>query len=109
MQRIPALGSSSNTHYADCKVFFTTKQIGRLDNRPLLTELASDPQSPTPIILRGDSEGFSTYQGMLQRGSSAGLDSLHSAESKVLPHTICNLQFTSGTTGHPKAASLSHQ
>jgi long-chain acyl-CoA synthetase len=89
-------------------VFFTTKQIGRLDNTPLLTELASDPDAPATIILRGDAEGFGTYQGMLQRGSRAGPDYLYAAESKVLPHLICNLQFTSGTTGHPKAASLSH-
>jgi long-chain acyl-CoA synthetase len=93
---------------ADCKVFFTTKQIGRLDNRPLLAELSADPDAPVTIILRGDSDGFATYKGMLQRGSRAGPDVLYSAESKVLPHLICNLQFTSGTTGHPKAASLSH-
>lgn len=33
---------------------------------------------------------------------------LHDVESRVLPHQICNLQFTSGTTGLPKAAMLSH-
>jgi len=70
--------------------------------------MANDPDAPTTFILMGDSEGFDTYQGMLQRGSKAGSDLLHSVERKVLPHLICNLQFTSGTTGHPKAASLSH-
>lgn len=27
---------------------------------------------------------------------------------RVLPHLVCNLQFTSGTTGRPKAAMLTH-
>jgi long-subunit acyl-CoA synthetase (AMP-forming) len=29
-------------------------------------------------------------------------------ETKVLPSDIGNIQFTSGTTGQPKAAALSH-
>jgi long-subunit acyl-CoA synthetase (AMP-forming) len=99
----------ANSSYADCKVFFTTKQIGRLDNRPLLKELASDPEAPITIILRGDSEGFSTYKDTLQRGGKVSPNLLYAAEERVLPHLICNLQFTSGTTGFPKAAMLSHQ
>ncbi|KAB5578073.1 long-chain fatty-acid-CoA ligase-like protein [Coniochaeta sp. 2T2.1] len=94
--------------FSDCKVFFTTKAIGRLDNRPLLAELAADPKAPATFILRGDAEGFNTYCDLLRRGSKANLDRLHSVESKVLPHLTCNLQFTSGTTGLPKAAMLSH-
>ncbi|KAH7124861.1 hypothetical protein B0J13DRAFT_149634 [Dactylonectria estremocensis] len=33
---------------------------------------------------------------------------LQCAESKVSPHDVLNLQFTSGTTGAPKAAMLTH-
>lgn len=101
--------STSDSADVDCKILFTTKTIGRLDNKPLLTELKAGARALTTIILRGDAEGFSTYADTLQRGSRVSLELLHSAERKVLPHLICNLQFTSGTTGLPKAAMLTHQ
>jgi len=90
-------------------VFFTTKKIGRLDNGPLLTQLGSRVKGPKTVIIRGDSEGYATYKGMLLQGSKISPDLLHRAETKVLPHLVCNLQFTSGTTGLPKAAMLTHQ
>lgn len=93
----------------ECKVFFTTKRIGRLDQGPLLTQLAARPTGPKVVILRGESEGYSTYTDLLSRGARVNPDHLHLAETKVLPHMVCNLQFTSGTTGLPKAAMLSHQ
>lgn len=30
-------------------------------------------------------------------------------EDELNPHDVCNLQFTSGSTGNPKAAMLTHQ
>jgi long-subunit acyl-CoA synthetase (AMP-forming) len=41
----------------------------------------------------------------LSQNLEAGLDA---AEAKVRPDDVCNLQFTSGTTGSPKAAMLTH-
>ncbi|KAL2129096.1 hypothetical protein VTI74DRAFT_8213 [Chaetomium olivicolor] len=94
--------------FSECKVFFTSKSIGRLDQQPLLTQLAARAKSPKVVILRGDSEGYTTYRDMLAHGSRVNPDRLHHAEAKVLPHLVCNLQFTSGTTGLPKAAMLTH-
>ncbi|KAK4457157.1 putative long chain fatty acid acyl-CoA [Cladorrhinum samala] len=94
--------------FSECKVFFTTKKIGRLNQEALLTQLANKPKSPKVVILRGDSEGYTTYKELLAQGSRVSPDRLHHAETKVLPHMVCNLQFTSGTTGLPKAAMLTH-
>lgn len=30
-------------------------------------------------------------------------------ETELHPEDVCNLQFTSGSTGNPKAAMLTHQ
>ncbi|KAK4186298.1 putative long chain fatty acid acyl-CoA [Podospora australis] len=94
--------------FSECKVFFTTKKIGRLDQGPLLTQLAARPTGPKVVMIRGDPQGYTNYKDILAQGAKVSPDRLHHAESKVLPHLVCNLQFTSGTTGLPKAAMLTH-
>ncbi|KAK3291897.1 uncharacterized protein B0H64DRAFT_468673 [Chaetomium fimeti] len=94
--------------FSECKVFFTTKRIARLDQGPLLTQLSARATGPKVVILRGDSDGYTTFKDLLSQGSRVDPDLLHDAESRVLPHLVCNLQFTSGTTGLPKAAMLTH-
>lgn len=94
---------------SECKVLFTTKTIGRFDNGELLSQLKAEGQGPRVIILRGDLEGFPSFEETLLRGSKVSSAELCRAESRVLPHLVCNLQFTSGTTGLPKAAMLTHQ
>ncbi|KAL0468196.1 long-chain-fatty-acid-CoA ligase [Neurospora intermedia] len=94
--------------FSDCKVLFTTKKIGRLDQGPLLAELKMKSKAPKVVIIRGDSEGYQTYDQLLSQGFKVSVERLHHMERKVLPHLVCNLQFTSGTTGLPKAAMLTH-
>lgn len=66
-------------------------------------------KAPKVVIIRGDSEGYQTYDQLLSQGFKVSVERLHHMERKVLPHLVCNLQFTSGTTGLPKAAMLTHQ
>ncbi|KAI0020852.1 hypothetical protein F4780DRAFT_314667 [Xylariomycetidae sp. FL0641] len=96
--------------FSDCKIFFTTKKIAKVDNTALLAELAAQPKSPDVVILRGDAAGYPTYGDLMskqgRRRMSAG--HLQRLGRRVLAHQVCNLQFTSGTTGLPKAAMLTH-
>ncbi|KAJ4393918.1 hypothetical protein N0V93_003135 [Gnomoniopsis smithogilvyi] len=94
--------------FTACKVFFTTKKIGRTNNEPLLAQLAAKDDAPKVVILRGDSEGYRTYEDMILQGSKLDTYKLYKHETKVSTYDVCNLQFTSGTTGHPKAAMLTH-
>lgn len=45
---------------------------------------------------------------LLSYSSSESLAKVKSLETKIKPEDITNIQFTSGTTGAPKAAALSH-
>lgn len=95
--------------FSDCKVLFTTPTIGRLDNARLLGDLENEDSGPKVVILRGESGKHTTYDDLIKSGLRKSQERLHLAMSRVLPHQVVNLQFTSGTTGLPKAAMLTHQ
>ncbi|KAL6691943.1 acetyl-CoA synthetase-like protein [Trichoderma pleuroticola] len=94
--------------FSDCKVFFVTRTIGRTDNTALLQDLHNEASPIQVVILRGESGKYPTYDELVKAGSRQSHEKLYRAMSKVLPHQVVNLQFTSGTTGLPKAAMLTH-
>jgi mevalonyl-CoA ligase len=90
-------------------MLLTTERIGRHDNRPLLAELARKPGKVREVvILRGDTEAFSRYESLIEDGLAVTDEVFSSTVGQFDSHDVCNLQFTSGTTGHPKAAMLTH-
>ncbi|KAJ4857438.1 AMP-binding enzyme domain-containing protein [Trichoderma breve] len=94
--------------FSDCKVFFVTRTIGRTDNTTLLQDLHNEASPIQVVILRGEGDKYPTYDELVKAGSRQSHEKLYRAMSKVLPHQVVNLQFTSGTTGLPKAAMLTH-
>ena len=96
--------------HTSCKILFITPQIGRHDNTTFL-DANGTPQSPMLeiiIILRGTYSTFPTYRNLIMAGRVIDPARLRSAEAKCNTHDLVNLQFTSGSTGQPKAAMLSH-
>ncbi len=95
---------------------FATKSFPRIDRQPLLEELTPRPKDSgtaktlqNVIIVRGDLEGFTTYDNLLDLGSITSEEGWLETKQKVDSHDVCNLQYTSGSTGNPKAAMLTHQ
>lgn len=101
---------------SDCRFLFITPQIGRHSNAEVLSMLGPHPTQKGSsaaleqiIILRGSYEAFGTYEGVIERGQSVSLRALEVREDSLHPEDVCNLQFTSGSTGNPKAAMLTHR
>jgi long-chain acyl-CoA synthetase len=61
------------------------------------------------VIIRGEYKNFTTYAQVIERGLSLSGNALPEREAELHPEDVCNLQFTSGSTGNPKAAMLTHQ
>lgn len=53
--------------------------------------------------------GMLSWPGMLARGQSISLEVVHDAEKGLDANEPINIQYTSGTTGFPKAAMLTHR
>jgi len=62
------------------------------------------------VALKGTQPpGMSTWTEMLSAGQKVPVARLNEIESCLKPDDAINIQYTSGTTGFPKAATLSHR
>ena len=62
------------------------------------------------IMIRGGFGVFPTYRQLIEKESLRySDDDLKETTRNVNTHDVCNLQYTSGSTGDPKAAMLTHQ
>ena len=93
----------------------TTPTIGRRSLHDILEYLRSDeaskelPNLETVALIRGQYKDFKTYNDLILEGSNVPLGRVHRQANLVNPYDVCNLQFTSGSTGNPKASMLTHQ
>lgn len=93
-----------------------TPRIGRHNLEEVLNQLGPYPKNAATsesleeiVILRESHNNFTTYHDVMERGLSQAAHVLQDREAELRPDDVCNLQFTSGSTGSPKAAMLTHQ
>lgn len=64
-----------------------------------------DPRDPDPVR---PAPGIDLWREVLEAGNSVGVEALELATAELDRDDPINIQFTSGTTGFPKAVLLSH-
>ena len=53
-------------------------------------------------------QGCLTFEEAMKRADSVSVETLASMSQQVKPDDVCNMQYTSGTTGFPKGVMLTH-
>jgi acyl-coenzyme A synthetase/AMP-(fatty) acid ligase len=99
-------------------MLFTAMDVGRKNQLPLLTRLVDVAEQGSPslpnlkriIIIRGENpfpSTFTTYEDLLGEATLPHTFKIvDDLTTSLDPHSVCNFQFTSGTTGAPKATTL---
>ncbi|KAG4435289.1 hypothetical protein IFR05_009215 [Cadophora sp. M221] len=100
--------------HSGCKALFVATTIGKTATTGILDMLGSSrkdqlPELETIVSLKGPAgRSIRTYQEFRQAGEAISDAELQSVMRFQSADQVCNLQFTSGTTGTPKAAMLTH-
>ncbi|KFY14705.1 hypothetical protein V492_02463 [Pseudogymnoascus sp. VKM F-4246] len=101
--------------HSGCKLLFAQEAYGNYNNTQLLAEITPNLSNrnnlgslKSLVMIKGLLNGFPTYDELIDAGALIPNEVLKAASMAVSPHDICNLQYTSGSTGQPKAAMLTH-
>ncbi|OYZ40695.1 MAG: AMP-binding protein, partial [Novosphingobium sp. 16-62-11] len=92
-----------------CTFLVTAARFKTSDYIAMLRELGSEklPMLRNIVVLGGEAqEGFEPWEDLRAQPDAARLAAV---DATLDPHDPINIQFTSGTTGFPKGATLTHR
>ncbi|MBE5780310.1 MAG: AMP-dependent synthetase [Clostridiales bacterium] len=61
------------------------------------------------VTIGFEMDGCLTWEGMMERASLVPEEEVRRRAAAVKPDDVCNMQYTSGTTGFPKGVMLTHR
>ena len=104
-----------------CRALITAARFKTSDYIAMIRELVPElrngsgklhssrlPELRHVISIAGKHDGCLSFDWILERGKQAGNKRLESVSPTIQVDDAVNIQFTSGTTGLPKGATLSH-